>query len=305
MDEFKLIWWKFKDSTDFLYTDRSGDWEDHYRMGSEMLALYEAEYSKYPLDSAQFQVTIKTDLFPDTEYEGLQYTTILDIISTVPHDHPLLPPLKDHTGPRKVIVDLKTSAASYYTDPRLSALDSQLRDYAWATGIQTVAFLVLVKNHSSIGTGDWVTVLSGPDQGKKYQVFNAENSEGILVLSKTWYDEFVARKKDLPSKGKKEALEALLTEYYYKGKSFRREDLTKQKIQFLPAVISEEDMAEARSVAQREAVEISDCSLEGFWPKKPGVRWPSAVCTDCDMLGHCISDPDLVKEKLIQIGGEF
>ena len=305
VDEFKKLWWGFRDS-DIAFTEKTGDWAQHYQMGKELLALYEQELPNLPIHNIKFQVNVKTDLFPGTEYEGLKYTTVLDMVSEVPEGHlgyTLLPP-NGKSGNRKLIIDIKTSAASYYVDPRLSALDGQLRDYAWSTGIETVAFLVLVKNFTDITVGDWVTVLRGPKAGKKYQAFDI-TTERVLVLSKQDYDEYMSRKKGIKGKGAKEAIEILLTEYFYKGHSFSREDLTKQKIQFLPAVISSEDMAEAREVACREAMEISDCGLRNYYPKYPGVRFPSNQCLSCECLGLCVGDQDMIKEKLVQIGGAF
>jgi hypothetical protein len=307
VDEFKKLWWHYKDDTTITYTEKSGDWEDHYRMGSEMLALYEIEQPKLPIDNIQFQVNIKTELLPDTEYEGIKYTTILDMICGVDPSHPgyaLLPAITEQ-GPRKLIIDIKTSASSYYTDPRLSALDDQLRDYAWATGIETVAFMVLVKNHSSIGVGDWVTVLRGDDAGKKYIVLDINDERLLVFPNKSLYDEYISRRESIKGKGAKEAKEVLLAEYFYKAKRFRREDVTKQRIQFLAAVISQEDMQEARNSAILEAVEIAGCSEKNYFPKKPGVRFPNNVCTTCECLGLCINDRELVKEKLIQINGDF
>lgn len=306
VDEFKLLWWKYID-LDLDFTEKTGDWAQHMQMGSEMLALYEVELPKLPIDNIQFQVDLKTELLPDTEYEALRYTTILDMICEVYPSHPgyaLLPENGEH-GPRKLIVDVKTSANSYYTDPRLSSLDDQLRDYAWATGIPTVAFMVLVKNHSSIGTGDWVTILTGESAGKKYIVLDS-NDERILVFpNKSLYEEYISRRDGIKGKGSKEAKETLLAEYFYKAKRFQRHEVTKQKIQFLPAVISKEDMEEARSIAVAEAVEISNCSEKNVFPKKPGVRFPNNVCTTCPCLGLCINDKELVKENLIQINGDF
>ena len=308
VDEFKMLWWKFKDDESITYTEKTGDWEDHFRMGVELLALYEIERPKLPIDNVKFQQTIKTELFPETEYAGLLYTTILDMISEVSPDHPgyaLLPQVEGEAVPRKLIIDIKTSAASYYTDPRLSALDDQLRDYAWATGINTAAFLVLVKNHSSVGTGDWVTVLKGDSAGKKYIVLDSNDERLLVFPNKDLYEEYNGREKAIKGKGSKEAKEALLAEYFYKAKRFTRDEVTKQRIQFLPAVISQENMDEARYEAGREAIEIADCSEKNYFPKKPGVRFPNNVCQNCECLGLCIGDPELVKEKLIQIDGDF
>ena len=307
VDEFKKLWWHFKDDDSVTYTEKTGDWEDHYRMGAEMLALYEIEQPKLPIDNIQFSVDLRTQLLPDTEYEALKYTTILDMICEVDPSHLgyALLPVTQEQGPRKLIIDIKTSASSYYTDPRLSALDDQLRDYAWATGIETVAFLVLVKNHSSVGVGDWVTILRGDDAGKKYIVLDTNDERLLVFPNKPLYEEYLGRRETIKGKGSTEKKEALLAEYFYKAKRFKREDVTKQRIQFLAAVISEEDMLEAKNTAIMEAVEISDCSERGMFPKNPGVRFPHNPCISCECLGLCIGDKDLVKEKLIQINGDF
>jgi hypothetical protein len=304
VDEFKVLWWKQHDNEELTYTQKSGDWDDHYRMGVELLSLYEAILPTLPIQNEQFQVEVKRPLFgPGEPQEGLEFVVKLDMISEVPADHPLLPQ-NGSTGLRKVIIDIKTSSNSFYTDSRLSALDDQLIDYSWVTGIETVAFLVLVKNHTELGTGDWVTIIRGPKVGKKYQVIDI-NPQRVLVLTKSDYDDYMARKKLTKGKGAKEACDTLLTEYFYKGQSFRREDLTKQRIQFLPAVISEEDRQEAYQVARQEAAEISCASQNNFWPKKPGVRFPHNPCNSCEMLGLCINDPQLIQEKLVQISGVF
>ena len=294
VDEFKILWWNHKEDSDITYTEKTGNWADHFRMGVEMLALYELERPKLPVDNVQFNVTIKTELFPETEYAGLKYTTILDMISEVNPDHPgyaLLPSIEGYIGPRKLIIDIKTSANSYYVDPRLSALDDQLRDYAWASGIETAAFMVFVKNHSSVGVGDWVTILRGDDAGKKYIVMDVSEDRLLVFPNKLLYEEFISRRDAFKGKGSKEAKEALLVEYFYKAKRFLRADVTKQKIQFLPAVISQEDMAEAREQAGKEAVEISDCSERNSFPKKPGVRFPNNVCSTCECFGFALRIP--------------
>jgi hypothetical protein len=299
--EFKKLWFHYQNDTSLSYTERSGDWADHYRMGSELLALYEAQRPELPILNEKFQVSFRKELFPNTEYAGLEFLAIADIVSEVPWNHPLLPPM-EHNGSdtRKVVIDLKTSSARYFSDPRLAALDGQLRTYAWASGISDVAFLVLVKNHSTLGVGDWVTVLKGPDILKKYQVLDV-NDERVIVLPKTFYDEFMERRKEIKGKGKEERIESLLAEYFYKGKRFAREDLTKQSIQFLSAIINPEDCEEVGYEFGKEAIGIANCNEKGYWPKNPGVRFPHSQCLSCDMIGLCINDPEMVKEKLVKI----
>jgi len=303
VDEFKTQWFQHQNDSTVQYTEKSGNWHDHYQMGVELLALYESTIPELPVTNAQFQVERRSELFSSGPYSGLQYTAKVDMLCTVPNSHPSLPAL-DGSETRQVIVDIKTSSYPFSSDPRMASLDDQLRDYAWVFGIPTVAFLVLVKNFSALEKGDWVTVLKGPKAGKKYQVFdNTDNT--VVVLTKSDYDEYQERKKSIKGKGATTAKETLLTEYFLKGSTFNREDLTKQRIQFLPAIISPEDMKEARIVATHEAMEIADASKQDFFPKKPGVRFPHNVCQNCECLGLCIGDQAMVKEKLIQINGEF
>lgn len=300
VDEFKQLWWKQKDEP-LEYTEKSGNWDDHYRMGVELLQLYEMTLPSLPIINEKFQQNITVSISND----GLEYTGKIDIISEIPEDYPGLPENGiTENGVRKIIIDVKTSAHSYFTDPRLAALDEQLRDYAWMTGHNTVAFLVLVKNFSELTVGDWVTVLTGPKAGKKYQVI--DNTLGdVVVLTKSDYDSYMARKKTIKGKGAREKQEELITEYTLKGYPFARNDLTKQRIQFLCAVVPPEDMNEAKIQAMNEADEISRCSAHNYFPKKPGVRFPNNPCTMCECLGLCIGDPDMVKQNLIQIDGVF
>lgn len=303
VEEFRKLWWDYKNE-DILYTEKSGNWNDFFRCGVELLKLYELQLPDLPISNAVFSVERRVDLAPgDGLYGGLQFMAVLDMLCTAPNNHPALPAME---GPevRQFVVDIKTSTASYYTDPRLSSLDDQLRDYAWVTGLSTVAFLVLCKNHTEIGTGDWITVLEGPKQGKKYKVFDIKDGK-LLVLPKELFDEYQSRKKEIKGKGAKERGTALLTEYFYKGLSFQRHEVTKQKIQFLPAIISQQDADEAKREAIHEAMDIADHNREQYFPKRPGVRFPHNPCTSCECLGLCIGDEGMVKENLVQIGAQF
>lgn len=298
VEEFKMLWWKQKDNADLSFTEKSGDWDDHLRMGSEILKLYEAALPSLPIENEQFQLTF------DTEFSnGLGYTARVDILSEVEWNHPKLPFIPG-SGRRKLIIDIKTSSKEYFEDPRYSALDPQLRDYAWSTGIPTVAFLVLVKNASSIRTGDWVRPLVGPNANKNYQVFDINEERAILVTGKD-YDEYSSRLKQIKGKGSTEAKTLLESEYAYRGQRFLPTEITKQKIQFLPAVVSQQDQDEARQMAMIEAAEISECAEQNFFPKKSGVRFPHNQCLNCECLGLCLGDEKLVAEKLIQIDGVF
>ena len=304
VEEWKLNWFRHRDSPDIKYTDKSGTWEDLLRVGVEMMRLYEVTLPSLPIMNEEFQVKRVVDLFPHTpEYEGLGYDARADILCTVPNGHPLLPPL-DGGPTRRLIIDVKTSGNPYPSDPRMSALDPQLIDYSWVFDIPTVAFLVFVKNPSGHTTGDWVTALTGDHAGKSYIAYDI-NEERTLVLPKTIYDEMSERKKEIKGKGSKERLESLEAEYFYRALRFDPQDLTKQKIQFLPAVIDQETRDDAHQVARNEAMEIADSYSANFFPKNPGIRFPNRKCPECAYRGLCLRDEALTKELLVKIDGTF
>jgi hypothetical protein len=277
-------------------------------MGAKMLRLYEIMRPRLPLDNAIFQQKIVTSLFTGTDYEGLEHIAKLDIISEPRWDHPMLPPIPENGKTRKVIIDLKTANASYFKDPRLASLDRQLREYSWATGIETVAFLVLIKNVSEIGTGHSVTLLeevSGLEVGESYSVLDTTKEYVILLGNRSEYEGYQRRKSEIKGKGAESRKTDLLAEYIFKGVKVPKEYLTKCRIQFLPALISDEARQSAEVKIKEEAIEISDCTEKNFFPQNPGVRFPHSVCGSCDCLGFCLGDEKLVHERLVQITEDF
>ena len=321
VDEFKAIWFSLKDSPEITFTEKTGDWSDHYKMGVEMLTLYELVRPALPVNNAKFQQELNIPLFPGTDHEDIEFTAKLDMVAYPSNDHYMLPPMEtplskaDYGGSdnaaldfRKIIVDIKTSANMYFTDPRLASMDGQLRSYAWASGISTVSFLVLVKNKTKIEAGDRVNYLKGNFHflsDIQRTVLDVSEKEAIL-LDQTSYEEYNKKKAEIKGKGAVAAKEELLAQYVFThGVRVPLEHVTKQRIQFLPAIISEEAKEAAGDQAKKEALEISTCSSKGVFPQKPGVRYPHNVCTSCDMLGLCIGDKALVQERLVQISGEF
>ncbi len=321
IDEFKAIWFSLKDSPEVTFTEKSGDWADHYKMGVEMLTLYELVRPCLPVRNAKFQVELNIPLFPGTDHEDLEFTAKLDMVAYPSTDHHMLPPLEiplskaDYGGTdsaaqtfRKIIVDIKTSANMYFTDPRLAALDGQLRAYAWAKGTSTVSFLVLVKNKTRVEAGDKVNYLRGSFHflsDLQHTVLDVSEKE-VVLLNQATYEEYTKKKSEIKGKGAVAAKAELLADYVFtKGLRVPLEHVTKQRIQFLPAIISDEAKEAAGEKAKKEALEISTCSSNGVFPQNPGVRFPHAVCPNCDMLGLCIGDPTLVAERLVQITGEF
>jgi len=303
---FKQIWQHYQLDSSLVYTAADKDWENLYRVGSELMALYELTIHKLPIKNEIFQTNYKKELFPDTEYAGLQWQSYLDVISEVPWDHPLLPPLAEipENEMRKLIIDIKTSANAYSeSNHRIYQLDGQLRQYAWGTGIADVAFLVLVKNGTKIGPGDRVTSLI---DGNEYFVLSVLDSGVILVKDDKVYDEYREKDKDIKGKGSQAAKEDLLAKYALTfGYKVAPEQVTKQRIQFLAVTIPQEDQEEAGEQVGKEAVEIAQAFQNNWFPKCPGVRFPNQVCNQCECLGLCLGDEKLVKQRLIQIGGDF
>lgn len=306
--EFKALWAREKDNSEITYGEKDGSWEALYKCGSELLALYEILRPRLPLENAKFQQEVITSLFPGTEYEGLEHTAKLDIVAEPRWDHPLLPPIPENGQPRKVIWDIKTSATRYFSDARLCSLDRQLREYSWATGIETVGFLVLVKNITEPSSGQYVTLLQnfgGLEAGESYIVLDIDESFVIILNSRAEYDEYRRRESEIKGKGATAAKQDLLTEYVFKGFRVPREFVTKCSIQFLPALISEQARQDAEFTIKKEAIEIADCNQNNNFPQKSGVRFPHACCNQCSHLGLCLNDTQLIKEKLVQLSENF
>jgi len=308
INEFKSLWAREKENGEITYGEKDGSWEALYKCGSDLLALYEIMRPRLPLENAKFQQEVITSLFPGTDYEGLEHTAKLDIVAEPRWDHPLLPRIPENGQTRKIIVDLKTSANPYFSDPRLASLDRQLREYSWATGIETVSFLVLVKNITDPSTGQYVTLLqnfSGLEAGESYITLDIEEGFVVILNSKAEYDEYQRRKSEIKGKGAETAKSELLAEYIFKGFRVPRELVTKCRIQFLPALISEQARQDAEFTIKHEAIEIADCNQNNNFPQKSGVRFPHAVCNQCSHRGLCLDDPQLIRENLVQISEDF
>jgi len=306
--EFKQLWVREKDNGEITYGEKDGSWEALYKCGSELLALYEIMRPRLPLENAKFQQEIITPLFPGTDYEGLEHTAKLDIVAEPRWDHPLLPKIPKNGKTRKVIWDLKTSGARYFSDARLCSLDRQLREYSWATGIETVGFIVLVKNITEPATGHYVTLLenfAGLEAGESYIILDVDESFMILLNSKAEYAEYRRREGEIKGKGATAAKQDLLAEYVFKGFRVPRDLVTKCSIQFLPALISEQARQDAGENLKKEAIEIADCNTNGNFPQKSGVRYPHATCNVCSHLGLCLQDEKMTREKLVQISEDF
>ena len=297
VDEFKRLWLLEKNNPELAYSDKE-DWDVMYQQGAEMIRLYDVMLPNLPISSPQFQLNYKKEFYPDSDYAGLNDTAYIDMLVDAPAEHPLLPP---HAN-KQLIVDIKTSGVMYPSDPRLVALDGQLRRYAWTSGIGLVSFLVLVKRGIDFERGDPVTLIGWWNDthalGSEMVVFDASKST-LTLLSPKIYDQYEKEAKGL----KGNALKDKKAEFITVGWEVAREDVTKQRLQFLAAVITEENRYEAGELAGMQARNICDANLNDFFPKRPGIKFPNNHCLYCSHLGLCIGDQDMVKQKLVQISG--
>lgn len=303
VDEWKRLWLVHQNDESIQFTTKDGDWQTMYKRGEEMLKLYAALLPSLPIENPKFQINYKKELYPDTEYAGLQFTSFVDILSEVQWDHPALPPVnRPENGHRQVIIDVKTAANPYPSDPRLAGMDPQLRSYAWATGIDTVSFLVFVKRGLDYKKGDVVTILESFHDsfpvGSEAVVIEA-GAKVLSVLSSKDYDAYSKAAKGFKGKELKNVTDAWLANAGY---TTAKTEVTKQRLQFLAAVISVEDREETGEIIGQQAIQISEANQKDFFPKRPGVRFPNNHCTFCSYLGLCIKDDKMVEEKLVQIG---
>lgn len=297
--EWERLWLLQKENPELSYSDKDGDWESMNRQGIEMITLYVVVLPKLPIKNPVFQVNYKKELYPDTEYAGLQFTSFVDMQTVVEGFHPMLP--KSPENERTVIIDIKTAANPYSYDPRMSSMDPQLRSYSWVSGHNTVAFLVFVKRSTEVEKGDIVTLTGWYNQehtlGDELVVLKVE-SNILTLIAQDRYEQYKANVSGLRGKALKEATELIVEKF---GFPVQRNEVVKQRIQFLPALISDEERQETGEVIGQQAIEISRAEQRNFFPKRPGVRFPNNHCAFCPYLGLCINDDRMVQAKLVNI----
>jgi len=288
VDEFKRFWLQQKDKP-LDYTDKEGSWEDLYTMGADFLKLYELKWKTFGYTSPKFQVSFRKEVFPGSEYAGLDYVAYVDLLGKTSKGH--------------VIIDIKTGAAALDETPGMLQLDPQLRRYAWVSGIPNVAFLQFIKTRPGFKKGDEVTVTGGPRVGQERVVLGAKGDEDEGAVFTITAEEFAAYKEE--SKGLRgKAADQVLQQY--EGKSYFDDpsNLTKQRLQFLTASVSTEDIAETGQVVGREIVEIVAANKQDYWPQAPGIRFPDNKCGWCSMRGLCLNNKQLTEDLLVKPDGD-
>jgi ribosomal protein L24 len=255
-EEFIRLWTKVKEIPNLVYTDKEGDWDTMLHVGAEMGKLYEVKLPTFPIKAPRFQLCYKKELYPRTYLAGLEVTAYIDMLIQEP----------------SLLIDIKTSGVSFNETPGIVALDSQLRSYAWISGIKDVGFLWFTKTSRNIKKGDWVTVLDGELAGEEVSVVLAPKDKSGLVVT--------------------------LNE---KEHTIPISTVTKQRLQFFRGTISDEDRQEVGEEIGKQVAEIVDHNSRNFFPKNPGVRFPQNHCTFCEYLPICLGDNKKIEATLVKI----
>ncbi len=341
---FRRLWEEVKLLPEFkelIYTACEGDYDTLTKTGEQMMKLYELRAPYLPIFKPVFQQKIRKTIFPGTNLAMLENVAVLDILSFPPWNHKLLPPLEvksDGTivgaedggnyktlegggvqadAVRVLIIDIKTSGKDFPTD--LVALDPQLAEYAWQTRIPDVAFLWFVKVGHGLKRESRVSLLkkAGDFDDKFWAGWEGlvvhvgdEDKDGrcwVYVGDRAAHDEFYAVVKDLRSKAREAATKTTLDKLRQEGRIIAVSDLdvTKQKIQFAAARLTEDDMDEVgRSVAQT-TVEMVRAHESDFYEKQSGVRFPNEKCGFCSMKWICLHRSEERDKNLTRRGEEW
>lgn len=285
--EFTRLWTEHKEKT-YTYSKTDGSWETLALSGLEMLQLYAIRYPTFPYvvknPKTSFQVQVGFEVFPGTALAGIEYTGYIDIEA-------------EKKNGEAIGIDMKTSGKDV---PELAVLDPQLRSYAWAKNFPNWAFLWFRKMGRSISKGDTVTFLEAAGNGR----FAPGNDATILMKddfgvwvtdSQQVIDEFDK------IEGKSKAAEAArLKLAEEKGVHVVERVLTKQRVQFKEAYITQESAEDIGRSIRRDVVNISAANEKDFWPMQSGVRFPNEKCPNCEMRGICAGRPDLRDSLLVR-----
>ena len=326
---FQKLWEDVKLLPEFkelIYTATEGSWEQLLLSGEQMMRLYEVRVHKLPIVRPVFQQKLRKTIFPGTNLCALENVAILDIMSFPRWDHPLLPKIAIESASiggdfRELIIDIKTSGKDFPTD--LVALDPQLAEYAWQTRIPDVAFLWFVKAGHGLKKGSKVSLLATADAlWAGWEGFVIETADPVGPLPEneqddrpfcvyigtydtlTRYEEAI---KGLRGKARDAAQLKFLDDHRAGGSimAVSSLDVTKQRLQFAAARLSEQEMDDVgRSVAQA-TVEMVRAHEQDFYEKVPGVRFPNEKCNFCSMRWICLNRPEERDKNLSKRGEEW
>lgn len=312
VEEFRRIWLKFSDDKELVYTEQENNHWDLLVMGTEMMRLWEILLPSLPIYNPKWQLQFQKKLWPGTEYDDLEFTAYIDLLSTA----------DDGT---RTIWDIKSAKSMLDVTPGMMAMDGQLRKYAWVSNINRVGFLNFVKagHPNEFRKGTTVSLLEDVGEWKAGQVLEVAKftapkpavpaSEGVKASPEVFWSMLVGTKESvqqmdeesdkISGKGSKERTEQLLADYVSSGRlvPVSREQVTKIRIQAVQGVVPEDELAEIGQQIGADTFAIYQASQNNSFFADGGVRFPNNSCSWCEMRGICTRNDSLRDELLIQI----
>ena len=284
--EFVRLWAESKDKP-YTYTKSDLDWDRLHLTGQEMVKLYAIRYPTFPYvvnNPLDFQVETNFEVFPDTKLSGIEFTSYIDLVAQT----------KNTSEP--LIIDIKTSGKDV---PEFTILDPQLRSYSWVKQWPNVAFLWFRKMGRTISKGDTVTFLeayAGLQPGDDAIVAKSDDFGLFITQNQQAIDEM-----DAKFIGESKAVKALRQEYIEANfKHVPERAITKQRVQFKSAYITQESAEDIGRSIKRDIINIASANEKEFWPMQSGVRFPNEKCPMCPMRGICADRPELRDMLLVR-----
>lgn len=321
VEVFIRLWEQVKQIPEFdklVFTASEINWDVLMKTGTQMMRLYEIRVPSLPISThpkALFQQELRKKIFPGTNLDKLENKAIIDILSFPRWDHSALPKIEQEPNAkitRELIIDVKTAGKDLATD--LVMLDPQLAEYAWQLRVPDVAFLWFVKKSHELERRDKITLLDDAGvwhagwEGTVLEVGKPDATGDFSLYvgpasSMKYYEEY----KDLRSKARAAKMDEVLGAALASGEAcfVPRGSVTKQRLQFAAARLTEQDMDDTgRSVAQT-TVEMVRAHEQGFYEKQPGIRFPNEKCNFCSMRWICLNRPEERDTNLTRRGEEW
>lgn len=310
---FTELWNKARKEKDFekrVYRGNEDSFDNLMRCGQEMLRIFELRFESYPLANIKFQVPLRKKIFPNTSYDKIENLAYVDAICEVDPHHPALPKVEWNVNLlRRIIIDVKTSGVLF--PEKLISLDPQLIEYAWMDGRAfTLGFLNFVKESHGFKFGSRVTLLEPAGEllaGSDVTVLDKANALEAWVGTPAAAAGYAkackgADGKDLKGKALDKAAADFLAIAAVKVPNAA---FSKQRVQFVAAVIPEEHVHEMGKVIAMTTVEMVVSHEQDFYPMEPGLRYPDKKCTTCEMRSICAGDNEMRDRLLAKTGEEW
>jgi hypothetical protein len=302
VEEFTRLWAMHKDNKQLVYTTREISWDSLLRAGTEMMRLYKIRLPSLPIPmDTIFQRALTKEVFPgNAKYGGIEFYAKLDMITRVQPDHPMLPKVawtKEQGLFRSVVIDIKTSGLDLDDTKGIVAHDLQLRQYAWISGIFDVAFLQFKKCGHSAKKGYSVTLLENVGRfaaGDEAVIASVEDEGYYLVGNDVMIEEMNKAQGYRPGTTdldtKKEAKERAAKWRDENAVFTKKEDVTRQRLQFSAATVEVESAKDAGLIAADQIVRIVNAWETNKWTNTFGIRFPHDDRRDNYFKAFCLRD---------------